>query len=190
MASVPAVLTPSIDTATETSEPGSKKGRREKLPSNLGHVSFSCEMSLYKLNFFTSCKSGGSFKSPPSSPVNIHPHDSYNNFGKHQIDEYQTYLLNQKNLGRSYNDFALNSFNSNIAPQAGLVTSNNALHNNHYFPNHSALTKHHYYTTYPPDYQQSICIATPTQQAASVSQPPVCNQHHPTDYGCPFDGVL
>ncbi|MCO5608297.1 hypothetical protein L7F22_062503 [Adiantum nelumboides] len=59
------VTTTTMTSATAKKPQGqiSEQGKKGKTPTNLGHVSCSCDLSALKLHFFSSCRAGGSYGS-------------------------------------------------------------------------------------------------------------------------------
>ncbi|KAI5072182.1 hypothetical protein GOP47_0012920 [Adiantum capillus-veneris] len=146
--------------------------QRKKSTTNLGRMLFSCKISAYKLHFFTSCRSGGSYGSSPSpshagNDLPLYNSDSY--VEMHELD------LDSNNKESNYynNAFASHpSINYGGNKHVGLLASS------------SAPIRHHYNIANVQN-QQSITNSI-TSTNGSYSQAPL----ESLDYGNPFDGVV
>ncbi|MCO5608298.1 hypothetical protein L7F22_062504 [Adiantum nelumboides] len=178
-------ITP-IPTRTMTSAAAKKPawqlgqpGKKRKRPTNLGHASFSCDISAYRLHFFTSCRSGGSYGSPPppsQSEDDMKFHNNNNYVGMHDLDLENNYK-HFKESNYYNNNSACHSISYGGNSHMGLLTSS------------SAPIKHHYNVNV--QNQQAI-----TDPISPHQMPPPCKlnngskAHASLDYGDPFDGVL
>lgn len=152
------------------------KGKR---PSNLGHVSFSCEISAHRLRFFTSCRSGGTYGSPPPSPAPapVPNHPNYH----HTSNNYHTITNGSNNL--SHTNQPANTANYYVPwyneVQIADTRASTATHYNNLIhqPAQSILM------------QSNTAALPPTLHTARLS-PMLDTKPHSENYGCPFDGVL
>ncbi|KAI5072180.1 hypothetical protein GOP47_0012286 [Adiantum capillus-veneris] len=179
---VPAKMT--IGSATAKLKPRWQGGTlKAKRPTNLGHVSCSCELSALKVHFFTSCRSGGSYGSPQPSHAgdDVKYYQNHNFIEMHELDADTN---NKKGEVSSYYNSSLAS-HPNISyggnKHVGVLTSSSAPITHHYIAN--------------AQYHQPTTNSSPSQQMAtpsfSLSTSTVLSNSHPqSDYGNPFDGVL
>ncbi|KAI5072181.1 hypothetical protein GOP47_0012287 [Adiantum capillus-veneris] len=169
------------------------QGTKAKRPANLGHVSCSCELSTLKLHFFTSCRSGGNYGSPP--PLPSHAGDDFRYYQNHNFTEMHELDAERDNnkVGEVSSYYTCHpSINHGGNKHVGLLTSSSAPITHHYIAN----AQYHQPTTNrsPPQQMASPNTSTNAPNSHQMAPPNTStvgsNSHAPSDYGNPFDAVL
>ncbi|MCO5574260.1 hypothetical protein L7F22_028042 [Adiantum nelumboides] len=183
-------------TAEKTQWQISEQGRKGKRPTNLGHVSCSCELSSLKLHFFSSCRSGGSYGSQHRSHVGNDPEFLKNN-DYVEVQELNPHRHNNREISSYYNNttaFSPISYGGNNLHLQGLSTSSNAPIKHCYNGNAQYFQP---ITNLSPLHQMALPSTSTNGSKSHVIQmaPPKTsiegsNSHVLSDYGSPFDGVL